>query len=323
MCFLGFVSAYENQWFASYQELYWNIEFQCDSQCFVMIWDAKLWDYIQLNWSAEWNGIVWYWFLQWQQIIPWWTVQVVQIASLNQRFTFSDSPYRSQLLKNTDTKIMIVVQWNIKWKLNIKLWETWPIDKIFQSWKKFRQTETMTPYSINLRYGVTMWWKSIVQYWYIIFIIASLIILTFGKGKKKDNIIRLWFRALWIFLFIWLRNLITYSQIVHQWLQSYTNQITDNKTFFDLWDYITFTDKIRKTLNLDQQKDRKCSIYIDSIQDRPFKAHRESVYIKPCEVVLTWVQADYIIYFKKPINPEFQSGKILIDFNWSYLLLNK
>jgi hypothetical protein len=70
-------------------------------------------------------------------------------------------------------------------------------------------------------------------------------------------------------------------------LQSYVYQNDSDKKFFDLGDYITFTEKIREKLNLDKDKNQNCKIFIDSFQDWPFKAHWESVYLKPCKVVLT------------------------------------
>jgi hypothetical protein len=120
--------------------------------------------------------------------------------------------------------------------------------------------------------------------------------------------------------FIWIRNVITYTSILNQWLSWFK----EDKTYFDLWDYIAFTDKIRTELNLDSEKISKddCKIYISSFQDRPFTSHRESFYLKPCERVLTWDLANYKIYYKTQIPADDQNKKILIDFNNSYLLDN-
>jgi len=69
-------------------------------------------------------------------------------------------------------------------------------------------------------------------------------------------------------------------------LQQYTFASPDTKSFFDLGDYIVFTEKIRETLELDTTKE-SCKFFVDSFQDRPFKSHWGSVYLKPCELVAT------------------------------------
>jgi len=129
------------------------------------------------------------------------------------------------------------------------------------------------------------------------------------------------FLGLGIFLFIGIRNLVTYTWIVDQWIKNYTNASLENKTFFDLWDYITFTDNIRKELLLDN-KNIKCKIFVDSFQDWPFTPHRDKLYLKPCTLVLTWSEADYSIFYKKNIATGDFQKTLLLEYNWSYLFKN-
>lgn len=311
---------YQQQGFSQFQENLWKIDFICKSQCITIIWATDQYDILDINWQTNGQWVFGYWFLVWQQIIPWEIIQINWNSTINQKFIFSRSQVFSQIPKGSQI-VLIMEGWlegKIKPELTfLSFWE-----KIWMWWKEFWTMETLTPYSINLRYGVKVLWTSILQYGYRIFILATAYILVFSKDKKEKKYQKIFFRGIGIFLFIWIRNFITYTRIVDKWLKNYTHQTTENNTFFDLWDYIAITDKIRKELNLDD-KNISCKIKIHSFQDWPFRFHRENLYLKPCIWVMTWSEADYTLYYKKPIQQEDKDKKILIDFNWSYLLQNK
>jgi hypothetical protein len=191
-----------------------------------------------------------------------------------------------------------------------------------QWWNDFWKMETLTPYSINLRYGVMIWWTSLVQYGYILFILGALFIFFFVKWTKEEKYRKIFFLGIGMFLFIGIRNLITNVWIAHQWISSYTQASPDDKTFFNLWDSIPFTDKIRKALDLDTTK-RHCTIYVDSIQPVPFTHHRENVYLKPCTIVQTWSMADYLLYYYKKVPDQYLTKPVIVQFHGNYLLQNK
>jgi hypothetical protein len=151
--------------------------------------------------------------------------------------------------------------------------------------------------------------------WYFFVFIAFIIWLFFIKDKKYFFL----YLSLYLFLFIGFRNTFTYFSITKEWLQNHTFSVYENKTFFDLWDYIVFTDKVGKALNLDDKNIDTCNIYAASIRDWPFKSHFESVYLKPCELVDDLSKADYLIYYKK-IPENTQKFKEILNFNGSYLL---
>lgn len=320
--FVWFSFAYQQQWFDNYNELNWSLNFQCSAQCFILVWPVSQNDFVNINWNLQWNGILWYWFLVWEQIYPGETIQINWWWNVDQKFILSNAQVYWQI--PWEAQLVILFQWNFVWnQVNINGWIMDIFDNIWLLRNDFRKMEPMTPYSINLRYWIQMFGISIVKYWYIIFIIFALWLFLFSWYKKEEKYKRLLYLWICLFLFIWIRNFITYTDITYKWLKDYTFQKWDSKTFFDLWDYIVFTDKIRKRLNLDIDKNKKCNIYIDSFQDRPFKAHRNFLYLKPCEIVLTGSESDYIIYYKKPIIIwDIQKPK-LIEFNWSYLLQNK
>ncbi|MEI6774015.1 MAG: hypothetical protein WCL18_04355 [bacterium] len=73
---------------------------------------------------------------------------------------------------------------------------------------------------------------------------------------------------------------------------------------------------------MDTEK-KSCKIYVDSFQDWPFRVHRESVYLKPCTLVFTSSEADYSVYYKKPVASGDLQKTVLVNFNGSSLLQNK
>lgn len=248
ICFWGFTSAYENQGFTNYQEIDWDIKFECNSQCFALIWDSKLWNYIDIAWSVEWNGIVWYWFLQGQQIIPWWTIQIAQATNLDQKFTFSDSPYRAQFQKDSDVQIMFVVQWNIKWQIRVNLWEIWPIDSI-KNW--FIWSMRYLPYNprtINFLEWPMRNGKYINQWFVKIILVLLLLVLLWYlfsyKQKDKKNYINMW---IWVLVFFWV--FFDIFSTVNQFKQYKTTidatNIMDNGRLWRDTDFYPFLDFIK------------------------------------------------------------------------------
>ncbi|MFZ2150418.1 MAG: hypothetical protein WAZ12_04570 [Candidatus Absconditicoccaceae bacterium] len=319
--FIGFSFAYQQQGFDNYNELNGSLNFQCSTQCFILIGPVVQNDFININGNLQGNGILGYGFLVGEQIYPGETIQINGGGNIDQKFVLSNAKVYGQM--NGDAQLVLLLQGNIigdQVIINGGIMDIF--DNIGLLWNHFRKIEPLTPYSINLRYGIQLFGTSIVKLGYIMFIVFSLWLFLFSGYKKEKKHAKLLYLGLGLFLFIGARNLITYTNITYEGLKNYTFQSIDNKSFFDLGDYIVFTDKIRKNLNLDTNINKQCKIYVDSYQDRPFKSHRDSLYLKPCKVILTGNESDYIIYYKKPIISGDLQKSILVNFNGSYLLQN-
>lgn len=105
---------------------------------------------------------------------------------------------------------------------------------------------------------------------YRIFIIGAVYIL-FSKKYVRRRLRSLAYLGIALFLLMGARNLFNRIDRTSEGLQQYTFASTEQKTFFDLGDYIAFTTKIRETLELDEAYGKKeCTIYVDTPQDRPF-----------------------------------------------------
>ena len=104
-----------------------------------------------------------------------------------------------------------------------------------------------------------------------------------------------------------------------QWLTWFEK----DKTYFDLWDYFSFIDKVRAKLDLDSKEYRKdnCKILLEYGDD--FYQWLLDIYLEPCQLASTWDYVDYKVYYKKEIPVEDLDKKILLDFSGSYLLENK
>lgn len=316
---VGFSYWYQQYWFSEYKEKSWISSFSCTNQCYITLGQKWNIDYMNLKWTLNWNWVAAYWFNIWWQIAIINQFNVFGIWQVDESIKFSDyTQYLSSVPNDAD--LIFLVNWNVKWEVDIVADMFSFSEKISQGWKGFWNMETFTPYSINLRYWITINWISIIKYWYILFILIAILVLLFKKWKKEQKLKTIFYVWIWIFIFIWIRNTITYTSILHQWLEWFAN----NKTYFDLWDYVWFTNKIREKLNLDSKEFTKddCKIYIKSYQEWPFVSHRESFYLKPCERVLTWELANYLIYYKTNISSEDSSKKVLVDYNNSYLLEN-
>lgn len=305
------LNAFENQGFENFTEKQSWIDFICKNQCFLILWQVSKNNLIEITWSFSWTGIIGYGFLNGNEIIPW---EINENIFNKLTLSLLKYPYFSQLPQ--DVNWIIFIEWELTWKnllittRNQSIWE-----RIKSLWQDFSSIEPLTPYTINLRYWVKIGNTSIVWIAYIMFFLVFLY-LFFTKKININSIMILW---IILFLFISFRNLFTNYSITKAWLESYSFQSIENKTFSDSWDYYSFIQQVRNSINLDSQKWKKCHIYFESFRDWPFVGRFESVYAKPCYLTNEKEKADYFIFYKKEIPQDFD-GKILLEYNSSYLL---
>lgn len=314
-------SAYYNQWFKKFSENSSNsIDFSCSQQCIIVIGEKQSNDIISINNIQGEGEIIVGVAGQNNQIIPLTQATVTRHTTLY-KLALVSPPQLWEI--PSWTQIVIVIIGDISaHNTHIELKEMNLIEKVRNWWKDFWKNESLMPYSINLRYGIIIWSTSIVTIWYQLFLLWSIyIVLSNMFRKKKEKILLYWWII--IVLILWIRNLFTWIDRTNTWLNRYTLTENKDKSFFDLWDYISFTEQIRKKLYLDQNFWKKtCKIKIYS-QPWPFSAHRSTVYLKPCEITEDTEEADYIIYYHQSIYPEDTIKPQLLNFNGSLLLQNK
>lgn len=317
--FSSWVYAYEQQGFVNYTEqAVWVVDFQCEKECIILLGTKKNFDTIHFAGNLTGSGLIGYGILNNQEVIPWAFRQIDGTHSDDFVFSLRDLTYYDQIPESIP--VLLFVEWMVQGN-HASFWleKSSFADRIATGWNDFWKSESLTPYSINFRYWVKILWVSIITIAYWIFVLFTLFLLLVPRFRKKEYFISL---GIILFLIIGTRNLYTYTWIVKSWLQSYTYAEADQKTFFDLWDYIVFTDKIRTALELDTRTDKKdCTIFIDSIQDWPFKPHWDSQYLRPCHVVEDKNMADYSIFYHKPLVQD-GSGTILLQYNQNFLLKN-
>lgn len=313
--------AYQQQGFSSFQEAPdGTLSFSCEQQCFLLLGALGGSDQLLVDGSISWEGQIGYWFLVGQQIYPGEVLKANEVSSL--LFTFSTHPLYPQLPREA-TQVVVLADGEVNASaLSVRLHYYTFGEKIAKGWKDFRTNEPLRPYSINLRYGVKVLGTPLVKIVYWIFIIGFLWSLFFVRGNDKRRTVLISLTVSLLVLFS-ARNLLNRTNRTSVALSTYTYAPEQEKTFYDLRDYPLFIDKMREKLSLDNKfGEWECTIYFDAAQEWPFKVHADRVYIKPCEAATDKNSTDYIVYYKKPIDPEYATLPVLLEFNWSFLIQN-
>lgn len=309
-----FASGYEQQWFSNYQEWADWISFDCENKCSIVIWyeENKI-DYLYLSWTLNWSGVIGYGFYSWDDFSFLSQHEFTKFSDVDK---FVDLMVHNKQLRTKSTDLKLLMSGDIQWKLYLEIWNLSFWQKVSLVWKNFWKMEKFGQYGLNLRYGVSIRWINILIYWYIVFVIISLSILLVKKWKQKFKLV--FYFWLWLFLFIWIRNTITDTVVLQQWLSWFKT----DKTYFELWDYFSFVEKVRNKLNLDSKEYRRndCKILLE--YDTGFDYGPLDIYFKPCELVSTWDFVNYKIYYKKEIPTKDLDKNVLLDFSGSYLLEN-
>ncbi len=314
-------AAYQQQWFTTYTEASDNsVSFSCAGQCFLLIGPMWYYDLLSLKGTLQGDGQIWYGFLVGQQVFP---GDLFPAQGMNQKtFAFSTHPVFSQL-PSEGVQVVVLVNWNVEASgLSVALTQLSFGQKISQWRKDFWTNEPLRPYSINLRYGVKILWTPLVKIIYWVFALWFIWTLLFVRDKQKKQTFILSFAVILVVLFA-ARNLLNRTDWTSTTLTTYSSPAEDQKSFYDLWDYPVFIKKMRETLKLDDKFGKgECTIYFEATQDRPFKPHADMLYIKPCEVATDKITADYIVYYKKPLDSETANKPLLLEFNGSFLIQN-
>lgn len=186
--FLSSASAFQQQGFTSYQEWYGNkIDFSCESQCVIVV--DKLWgsDYLQINGQTQWNGTIGYGFLVGEQIAPGETMQINWWGVLDQKFNFSNNPYRDQIPK--DASVVLIVQGKVKGSgVGVSVGFFSFFEKFWNGFKQALEYKEYNPRTINFLEG-PMWNGEYINKYFFPWIIRLLVFVVIGYylSTKKNN----------------------------------------------------------------------------------------------------------------------------------------
>lgn len=296
--------AYTQQGFQSYQELNGGIDFTCTNQCVIQLGAKGDNDIISIN-NLSGNGTVAVAVAgQNGQLIP------ISQQAVSSSVKLMASKYNWKPVPNT-APINLIFQGNISGKGSIvSLAPSNFVDNIGMAWKTFWTNEGQTFYGINIRYGHKLNGTWVVVAAFRVFILG-IVYLYFKKRLRFQNVLYL---ALSLFLVIAIRNQLDYSKTTINNLKTYTFASEWSKSYGNLGDFYEFISKSRDVMRI-ETLNTSCKIYYSCLQDRPFCAHMQWVFLKPCEKTDTASDSDYQIYYKKPgPNP---LGTKLLDFNGS------
>ncbi len=197
-------AAYQQQWFTQFQELDGNMDFVCNSQCFALIGPMGSSDYFTLRWTLEGIGVVGYGFVVGQQIIPGETIQINWMSTSDQQFSFSKSPYFSQVPK--DAQLVVMVQGVITGShVSVTIWALSSFEKFWNGFRQALEYKEYNPRTINFLEWPMWNWKYINQAffrWIIFFLGIALLSYRFSTSRKnKQN--ALWF-GVGVIVFFWI-----------------------------------------------------------------------------------------------------------------------
>jgi hypothetical protein len=126
-----------------------------------------------------------------------------------------------------------------------------------------------------------------------------LIYFFFAIKQRKKFLMRMLILFSSIYLVLAIKNLWTMYANFFTAVSSFVFVEKDQRTFFDLGDYIAFTDKVIEALKLKPDTEKKCMMHLDSFAERPFVVHWKAVYFKPCIYVTSLDQANVAVFYKK------------------------
>lgn len=307
---LSFSSAFatfKQQWFVQFQDnpMDGSITLWCKAQCLVLLWDMSEWDIVSFHWTMAGVWKIGYWYLVWNAVYPG-AVEDISPTKTDYKWVLSDSQMYAQIPKDW-TQVVLLFQWEVT---STDATMSLDMKTLGDKWNWFWKVDNIAPYSINLHYWPTRWSWSWPLFWTVLAILVCIIALIAANSNGKKSKRSIWYTILISFIAIyilwWIRLVIDNGKITHQWAQSFSEPEWSQKRVFDLDDYISITKEIRDALHLDninEWKDKKCSIYAEAWQEWPFVTHRSFVYLKPCEIVKTQAESDYILYYKKQPPP--------------------
>lgn len=236
---------FQNQWFAKFEENAEWINFECNNQCFVILWELGNNDYLKINWNLDWSWSVGYWFPNWKQLVPWSWLAINWSNILNKEFSIKELSFYSQLPK--DIQVILFMQGNIKWSsVKIRLWELWlweSINNWFIEALKYREYNQRT---INFLEWPTWNGKYIneVFFWWIVLLLVLCFWLNFLVWKKSKISLYFW---IWILVFFWI--FFDLFSTVNEYRMY--NDVTSTTNFMQNWrvgktsDFYQFLDFVR------------------------------------------------------------------------------
>ncbi len=201
---IWFSSAYQQQWFDNYNEINWSLNFQCSTQCIILIWQVSANDFVNIKWSLKWVWILWYWFVVWQQIYPGETIQINWWWDIDQKFVLSNSQVYWQL--PWDAQLALLIQWNFVWsQININWWIMWIFDNFINWFNWALQYKSYNPRTINFLEWPMRNWKYINQAFFkTILILLWLSIFWYFFSSKKENKKKSIYFWVWVIVFFWI-----------------------------------------------------------------------------------------------------------------------
>lgn len=305
-------AAYQQQGFGQFQEKDGKVSFWCPSSCVVLLGD--LGDNDQLNvkgGTRQGDGMWGYGYLVGQNIYT-----AIMLPAMGYQWTFADDMIHKQLPSGPKQVVFLVTGPLKADDVSLEMGARSAGDAVKWAWNKFRATEDLAPYSINLHYGPSIGSWSWPVFGLVMMLIAVVIAYIVRKKLSLKGGLYAAIVALIVITIVGgVRLLIDDINITIKNVSTFSK---DHHDVFDLDDYITVTEKVRAQLKLDDVNERRgktCTMYAKSHRSWPVDAHWNSVYLRPCTPVQTGSMADYQLYYNIPAEASTSGAAIILTWN--------
>lgn len=310
---IGITSAYNQQGFSEYNEgADGSMTFSCGSQCAVLLDDLAGKEVLSINGEITGSGSIGYGYLVGQTVYP---ANLTPFSSETNgaQWSFNEDAIYSQVAGQEGAKVVFLVYGRVAGKnISVSLGSKTFSQRVSSARKNFWRSEALAPYSINLHYGPAVGGRSRPFFASWLIILGTIGVLIYRKRITDALPIALTV-ALVVMTLGGIRLMTDNVDNTSYGRKHFVRPADEQKRFFDLQDYIAVTQQVRAKLELDnveKRKDTKCTIQATAVQDWPFRAHWQSVYLRPCELVLTGSMADYTLTYGAAME---HSGEIILS----------
>ena len=310
------VSAYNQQGFTQYDEQDNTISFSCTQTCIIDLWKTKdMVNIISLAGEISWQGQMGFGFGISNQISPGDFISITEPTQVDEKFYPKDS-ITAKWIPDW-AQVLLLVQGKVSTQaLEVDTGKKSLGQSIRYFFQSLTSNEGLTPYSINLRYGLKIGSTPLPTFAYMLFILGLIAIIftpSLRNNIRKNIVILMTI----ILLLVGIRSLTEQTIMLWQGLSSWTAKPEGQKEFFDKGDFHSFVQTFQTML--DENNVDTCTAHISAVAYWPFESHFNSTYRHPCTIVEETRDADYVLIYKKKPEQTLLQRPLLFNENSNFI----
>lgn len=300
------VTPHTTQGFESYIESAEGTQFSCKKQCFIVLGALESADYLSWLGNISGSGSVGYGFVNGQQIIPGEFRSITPNMTINERMSFSDNQYYSQIPK--ELPIVIVINGEIATQgLSIHLGILSFAEVMTKNWEWFWKTENLAQYSINLLYGYTVWQTSFTWILSLLFFIIAIGIVFVYGFESRRFFFPVFLIGMIFTVFYDLREHTNLYEMRKLYYDGYVNvPVLEQKNWFGIGYYPDVLEKVSQYVN---QNPVWQKVYLAAVQNFPlfgysqYRLHpADTIFVQAAKDIVSAKKWDIFIRYFSPLS---------------------